>query len=206
MKKAICVRGLTLWCAVVISTASLPASVLFSSSAHAEESQGVIEEIIVNARRVAESQQDVPVAITAFTSEDIEQMAPRTLRDFDGTVPNLFVSMNAASAQGGAIFIRGIGYPGTEKTQAPGVGTIIDGVQLGSNTGQLMDTFDIQQVEVNRGPQGVLFGKNTTGGTISIKRIEPEFNEFGAALSGTFGDYDEQTFNCLLYTSDAADD
>ena len=68
------------------------------------------------------------------------QVSARTLRDFDGTIPNVFVSMNAASAQGGAIFIRGIGYPGTEKTQSPGVGTIVDGVQVDSNTGYTYST------------------------------------------------------------------
>lgn len=178
--------------AVVIALTTTIASPL--ASAQAREKSVGIEEVIVEARRVSESQQDVPIAVTAFTAADIENMAPRTFRDFDGTVPNLFVSMNAASAQGGAIFIRGIGYPGTEKTQSPNVGMIIDGVPLGSNTGQLMDMFDVQQVEVNRGPQGVLFGKNTTGGTINIKRIAPEFNKWGGAVSALYGDYDEQTF------------
>lgn len=154
----------------------------------------MLEEVIVNARRVSESAQDVPIAITAFSETELEVMAPRTMRDFDGTVPNLYLGMNAAAASGGAIFIRGIGYAGTEKSQAPGVGVIIDGVQLGSNTGQLMDTFDIRRVEVNRGPQGVLFGKNTTGGTISVERIAPQFNEWGGAVSGTYGDYNEKTF------------
>jgi iron complex outermembrane receptor protein len=172
---------------------AIPASLL-STTVLAQKSSVVLEEVIVNARRVSESAQDVPIAITAFTEQDIEILAPRTLRDFDGTIPNVFVSMNAAAAQGGAIFIRGIGYPGTEKTQSPGVGVIIDGVQLGSNTGQLMDTFDIERVEVNRGPQGVLFGKNTTGGTISIDRVAPKFNEWGFAFAGLYGDYDEQTF------------
>ena len=186
-----------LWTLCIGATISLP-TVLLAPSAIAAETSGVIEQVIVNARRVSESQQDVPVAITAFTEQDIENMAPRTMRDFDGTVPNLFVSMNAASAQGGAIFIRGIGYPGTEKTQSPNVGMMVDGVALGSNTGQLMDTFDIQQVEVNRGPQGVLFGKNTTGGVISIKRIAPQFNDWGVAVSAMGGSYGEQAFKGRL--------
>ena len=182
----------------IFSAIITAATVLVSPTAIAQDSGPVIEEIIVTSRRIAESQQDVPIAVTAFSEAQIENMAPRTFRDFDGTVPNLFVSMNAASAQGGAIFIRGIGYPGTEKTQAPNVGMIVDGVPLGSNTGQLMDMFDVQTVEVNRGPQGVLFGKNTTGGSIVINRIAPQFNDWGFAVSGTYGDYDEQTFKGRL--------
>ena len=180
----------TFLCSIVLTPFAIPAL--------AQQSSAVLEEIIVNARRISESAQDVPVAITAFSEAEIDMMAPRTLRDFDGTVPNLFLGMNAASASGGAIFIRGIGYAGTEKTQSPGVGVILDGVQLGTNTGQLMDTFDIRRVEVNRGPQGVLFGKNTTGGTISIERIAPEFNRWGGAVSLTYGDYEEQTFKGRL--------
>jgi iron complex outermembrane recepter protein len=157
-----------------------------------QASRGVIEEILVTSRRVEESQQNVPVAVTAFTQENIEQLAPRTLRDFDGLMPNVRIGMNTAGPSAGALFIRGIGYADIEKTQSPAVGVIIDGVYQGSSTGQLIDTFDVAQMEVNRGPQGVLQGKNTTGGSIVVTRVRPEFNEWGWALSAQAGNFDER--------------
>jgi len=160
--------------------ALLMASWLPSNSAvAAEESAGVIEEIVVTSRRVEESQQEIPVAVTAFTQDAIERIAPRTLRDFDGLMPNVRIGMNTAGPSAGSIFIRGVGYADIEKTQSPAVGVIIDGVYQGTSTGQLIDTFDVQQMEVNRGPQGVLQGKNTTGGSIVVTRVAPEFNRLG---------------------------
>lgn len=151
-----------------------------------------IEEILVTSRRIEESEQDVPVAVTAFSTEAIDQIAPRTLRDFDGLMPNVRIGMNTAGPSAGAIYIRGIGYADIEKTQAPAVAVIIDGVQQGSNTGQLIDAYDVAQLEVNRGPQGVLQGKNTTGGSIVVTRYRPQFNEWGWLASVQGGDYDEQ--------------
>ena len=162
------------------------------SAAQAQSQSGAIEEIIVTSRRIQESIQDVPVAVSAFTPDDIDRIAPRTLRDFDGLMPNVRIGMNTAGPSAGALYIRGIGYADIEKTQSPAVGVIIDGVYQGSNTGQLIDTFDVQQMEVNRGPQGVLQGKNTTGGSIVVTRVRPEFNEWGWVVSGQAGDYSEE--------------
>ena len=150
-----------------------------------------IEEIVVTSRRRAESVQDVPLAVTAFNSEDIERINPDTLRDIDGRMPNVFIGRQTAGPQMGAIYIRGLGYADVEKNIPPAVGVIIDGVFQGTNTGQLIDMFDVEQVEVNRGPQGVLYGKNTTGGTIVVKRVQPEFNEFGISIAGELGNYDK---------------
>ncbi len=177
------------WAVVV----SLPMIVAASPAQGAEEASGrVIEEIIVTSRRVEESQQEVPIAVTAFSEADVAQIAPRTLRDFDGLAPNVRIGMNTAGPSAGAIYIRGIGYADIEKTQAPAVGVVMDGVYQGSSTGQLIDTFDVRQMEINRGPQGVLQGKNTTGGSIVVTRYRPEFNDWGYALNVQGGDYDEQ--------------
>jgi iron complex outermembrane receptor protein len=176
-------------CAAALGFAS---TVTFPAQAAEQNAQGVIEEILVTSRRVQESQQEIPVAVTAFTPENIEQIAPRTLRDFDGLMPNVRIGMNTAGPSAGSLFIRGIGYADIEKTQSPAVGVIIDGVYQGTSTGQLIDTFDVAQMEVNRGPQGVLQGKNTTGGSIVVTRVAPEFNELGWKVSAQLGDYDEQ--------------
>ena len=169
-------------------------SIVGNFSAYAEEEARDMEEVVVTSRRRDESQQDVPLSVTAFNSERIEQLKPTTLRDFDSLAPNVFIGMNAAGPSNGQIFIRGIGYGGAEKTQSPQVGLIVDGIQLGSNTGQLIDAFDIESIEVNRGPQGVLFGKNTIGGNIVVNRVKPQFNEFGLNTSAEFGNYDSEVF------------
>ena len=148
---------------------ALLGSPLSTPTAHAAErdGSGVIEEIVVTSRRRAESVQDVPLSVTAFGEEKIDQIKPKTLRDFDGLAPNLYVGMNTAGPGASALYIRGVGYAGIEKAQTPQVGVIVDGVQMGSSTGQLIDAFDIESIEVNRGPQGVLYGKNTTGGKLA---------------------------------------
>jgi iron complex outermembrane recepter protein len=153
---------------------------------------GVIEELIVTSQRRAESIQDVPISVTAFNQEDIERISPRTLRDLDAMVPNVRIGMVTAAPGQGAIFIRGLGYADAENNQPPSVGLIIDGIFQGTNTGQLIDTFDIEQIEVNRGPQGVLYGKNTTGGTIVVKRAQPRFNEFGFDAAAQVGTENER--------------
>jgi iron complex outermembrane recepter protein len=156
------------------------------------DTSGVIEEIIVTSQRRAESIQDVPISVTAFNQQDIERISPRTLRDLDAMAPNVRIGMVTAAPGQGAIFIRGLGYADAENNQPPSVGLIIDGIFQGTNTGQLIDTFDIEQIEINRGPQGVLYGKNTTGGTIVVKRTQPRFNEFGFDLAGQVGTKNER--------------
>lgn len=170
--------------AFVVSTASTGAA-----AATEQAENRVIEEIVVSSRRRAESAQDIPISVSAFRAEDIERIAPQTLRDFDGLMPNVFIGMNTAGPSAGAVYVRGVGYADIEKTQSPAVGVVIDGVYQGSSTGQLIDAFDIEQIEVNRGPQGVLFGKNTTGGTIVVNRTRPT-GEFGLRASAELGDYE----------------
>jgi iron complex outermembrane receptor protein len=164
----------------------------------AEESTGAIEEITVTSRRLEESVQDVPLSVTVFGEEAINKLKPTTLRDFDGLAPNVYIGMNAAGPGNSAIYIRGVGYPGSEKTQSPQVGVIVDDVQLGSNTGQLIDVFDIESIEINRGPQGVLYGRNTIGGNIVVNRVKPKFNDLGFDVSAGTGNYSSRTLKARI--------
>ena len=168
--------------------------------AHAAEqdTSGVIEEIIVTSRRRAESAQDVPLSVTAFGAERIEQVKPKTLRDFDGLAPNIYIGMNTAGPSASALYIRGVGYADIEKTQSPQVGVIVDGLQIGSSTGQLIDAFDIESIEVNRGPQGVLYGKNTIGGNIVVNRVKPQLNDWGFRASAEAGNYASRVFKARV--------
>ena len=149
-----------------------------------------IEEIVVYTRKREEAILDVPVSVTAFTEETINNVAPSTLRDLDGLSPNVFIGMNTAGPSASAIYIRGQGYGDIEKTQAPPVGVVVDNVFLGSSTAQLVDTFDVEQIEINRGPQTILYGKNTTGGTIVIRRRKPEFESTNGRVRVSYGDYE----------------
>jgi iron complex outermembrane receptor protein len=149
-----------------------------------------IEEIVVTSRLREESIQEVPISVSAFSTEAIKAIAPQTLRDFDQLAPNVFIGNNIAGPSAGAIYIRGLGYADIEKTQTSNVGVVVDGVFLPSNTGQLVDTFDIEQITVNRGPQAVLFGRNTSAGTIVIRRGQPKLGEYDARISAHYGNYD----------------
>ena len=161
---------------------------------YAQEQARTMEEVVVTSRRREESQQDVPVSVTAWGAEAIEQVKPTTLRDFDSLAPNVYIGMNTAGPGASALYIRGIGYADIEKSQSPQVGVIVDGIQMGSSTGQLIDTFDVESIEINRGPHGVLFGKNTIGGNIVVNRVKPEFNDFGINTSAELGNYDSETW------------
>ncbi|MBM4384559.1 MAG: TonB-dependent receptor [Deltaproteobacteria bacterium] len=158
-------------------------------AAPAPQQEGV-EEIVVTSRLREESIQEVPISVSAFGSEAIKAIAPSTLRDFDQLAPNVFIGNNIAGPSAGAIYIRGLGYADIEKTQTSNVGVVVDGVFLPSNTGQLVDTFDIEQITVNRGPQAVLFGRNTSAGTIVIRRGQPKLGEYEARFAANYGNYD----------------
>ncbi|MDF8335317.1 TonB-dependent receptor [Novosphingobium cyanobacteriorum] len=129
--------------------------------------------IIVTARRRSESLQSTPVAITAVNTAMLENKAAVNIGDLQGAAPGLLITQQNSGAQAANISIRGLTYADIEKSQTPTVGVVVDGVTIGTNTGQLQDAFDIAQIEVLRGPQGTLFGANTIGGVINITRSKP---------------------------------
>ena len=146
----------------------------------------LVEEIVVVATRREEYLQDIPIAVSVIDKEDIETIKPRNLLDFSGLAPNVHIGESGAHPAGGAIFIRGQGYQDIEKTQNPPVGVVFDGIALGVSTGTIIDAFDIEQIEISRGPQGIFFGKNTTGGVINVRRSRPT-GEFGGKASIAYG-------------------
>ena len=156
-----------------------------------------IEEIIVTARKIEESAQDVPVAITAIT-EELRKSNIRNLSDLQGFAPNVIIG-NFGSRSGGAnLNIRGISPPRSDDNSfdAP-IAVMIDGVHLGTAAGQILENFDLERVEVLRGPQGTLFGKNTVGGVINVVRSKPT-GEFGARLKATIGEDGQQELRAVV--------
>src|SRR5690348_3258009 len=159
--------------------ASAPSPV-FAQSADAS----VLDEVIVTARRVEENLQDTPIAITALSAESLEERQIFRTDALDQVVPNLQFSNNAPLAgnnASSAIFIRGIGQTDPTSTVDPGVGLYIDEVYMGTAVGGTMEFRDIANVQVLRGPQGTLFGRNTIGGAILLTTTEPG-DEFGGTV------------------------
>ncbi|MBS0420196.1 MAG: TonB-dependent receptor [Proteobacteria bacterium] len=148
-----------------------------AQTAGAQDGAPVLEEITVSARKVTEKLQDVPISITALTANDIEAHGAQNLSGIARLTPNLTVDSTAAvsgSSVASTIFIRGIGQTDFTLNSDPGVGVYIDGVYLARSVGSLLDLVDIQSVEVLRGPQGTLFGKNTVGGALNVTSRPPQ--------------------------------
>jgi iron complex outermembrane receptor protein len=142
----------------------------------------------VTARKREESAQDVPVAITAL-SEELTSSTIRELRDLNGFAPNVQIDENGSRGGGGAsITIRGISPTRSDDNSFDSpIGVMIDGIYLGSLAGQVLENFDIERVEILRGPQGTLFGKNTVGGVVHVLRSRPT-GELGVRTKVTAGD------------------
>jgi len=165
------------------------AATVASQPSEVEREHGTIEEVIVTARKVRENQQDTPVAITAFSGEALEKRQIFQTDKLTQVVPNLQFGTNAPLAGNNSssqVFIRGIGQTDPTSTVDPGVGLYIDDVYIGSAVGSRMDLRDISSVQVLRGPQGTLFGRNTIGGAILLSTTEPA-NELGGMARGGLG-------------------
>jgi iron complex outermembrane receptor protein len=161
------------------------------SSAHAQEAPAAsgLEEIVVTARRREESLQDTPVAISAFTGAALERQQIFSTQDLDRVTPNLqFAAYGPLTGNNSAaqIFIRGIGQTDASSGVDPGVGLYIDDVYMGRAVGGVMDFRDTANVQVLRGPQGTLFGRNTIGGAV-LMATTPPGDKFAGTLRAGVG-------------------
>ena len=164
-----------------------------SAAAATEESDAVdeMDEVVVTARRREESLREVPVAVTALTERAIENAGVEDLADLDAEVPNLTIYAARGSSSTVTAYIRGVGQSDPLWGVDPGVGVYLDDVYIARPQGALLDVIDVQRIEVLRGPQGTLYGKNTIGGAIKYitKPLDPEFS---ASVGVTIGDYSQQ--------------
>ncbi|HSN52363.1 MAG TPA: TonB-dependent receptor plug domain-containing protein, partial [Woeseiaceae bacterium] len=156
----------------------------------------VLEEITVTARRREESLQDVPVAVSAFGSDLLRQLQADNLGALSANVPNLNLVQGRGSASSANVFIRGIGQPDALQTFDPGVGIYVDDVYMSRIQGALFDLYDVERVEVLRGPQGTLYGKNTIAGAIKIVSKKPadEFTGQVELLGGEYNRFDARAY------------
>jgi iron complex outermembrane receptor protein len=148
-----------------------------------------LEEVVVTARRRAESMQETPVAVTALDADALRDAGVRNLSDLNQIAPNIEVAKANGSAPLANVYIRGIGQRNSGANIDSGVGIYIDDVYLGRPDGALLDLNDIQSVQVLRGPQGTLFGKNTTGGALVFTTNKP-VDELEGSVGVRVGNFD----------------
>jgi len=156
------------------------------------EDTGTGNEIIVTASKREQTLQDVPIAVSVTTAETIERAQIRDLIDLQTVVPSLRVGQLQSSANTNFI-IRGFGNGANNPGIEPSVGVFIDGVYRSRSAAQIGDLPNIARVEVLRGPQSTLFGKNASAGIVSIVTREPQF-EFGGNVEASYGNYDAMVF------------
>jgi iron complex outermembrane recepter protein len=162
-----------------------------------------LDAVTVTARRREESLQDVPVAVTAFSEEDLRELQARNLDGLQGAIPNVNVVQGRASASSINVFIRGVGQPDALQTFDPAVGVYVDDVYMSRIQGALTNMFDVERVEVLRGPQGTLYGRNTAGGALKVITRVPGFDpRLDAEV--TVGDFGR--FEGRFYGAGAASD
>ena len=170
-----------------ISTA-LFGSALVSVTAMAQEAEDfAIEEILVTAQKRSETLQEVPIAITVFSSDSIDQTGVMELRDLTEYIPN--VTITQGTDFGAQINIRGVGANSRNIGFDSRVGVYLDGVYLGQGPALNQALVDLEQIEVLRGPQGTLFGKNTVAGAINMISVKPT-QEFEGSVTANAFNYD----------------
>ena len=173
-----------------LKTSVLSLSLLFLAypAQSQDSSASLIEEIIVTSQRTEESLQDVPIAVTALTGDMLEDMQIESGSDLQLVTPSL--SFQGADARGGAFNIRGITNLAVSATAESGVEIHVNDLPVGATTMQDGEFLDLERIEVLRGPQGTLYGKNSVGGAINLITARPVFGESLGKASVDMGDFD----------------
>lgn len=177
-----------------IGVSALAIATAHAGAANAQENSNdfQLEEIVVTAQKREQSLQDTPIAVTAVSGEDLRARGTGNISELQTFTPNLVfdtTSPVSGVSSGAVVFIRGIGQSDFQLTTDPGVGTYVDGVYLSRSVGGVLDVLELERVEVLRGPQGTLFGRNTIGGAISLVSRRPS-DEFGIKGQVTYGSRD----------------
>lgn len=182
-------------CGSCVVAMSMPLRAMAADAADAQDNGMELQEIIITARKREENIQKTPVAVTAFTEESMKFRNVETVDQVSQFTPNLQFDGSAALSGGGfnaTMFIRGVGQNDFATFSDAGVGLYIDGIYMGRTIGGIMDAVDMSRVEVLRGPQGTLFGRNTIGGAVNIITQQPtDDTQFRAeATTGEFNRLD----------------
>ena len=156
-----------------------------SQMSHALE----LEEVVVTAQKREQSSQDIPIAITAFTGDRLDDLGLTNSNEIAAKVPNLDIASPTGEGGVAVVFIRGVGLNDFATNNTGPIGMYVDEVYAGSSNGQVTMLYDIERLEVLKGPQGTLYGRNTTGGALNIISRAPT-EELEGYIRGTYGDFD----------------
>jgi len=185
------------------SAAAVTAGVLLALPTQQASAQGLstaaasmLEEIVVTARRREETLADLPLSVASISADAMQAQGIYNIDDVGEFVPNLTYT-NTDRRHVKAIYIRGIGNDSPVSIRPTGTGVYLDGQYLPNTRGQMLSTADVERVEVMRGPQGTLFGKNTTGGAINIVTTKPS-QEYEAEVLLRVGDYGTRDFKAMV--------
>ena len=154
---------------------------------NATAQSSMLEEVVVTAQKKEESLQDAPIAITALTASTIEDLDIANVVDLAGMAPNVHIINTPSNNTAATIAIRGGSTTNPAITWEPTVGMYLDGVYLGKGQGSVFDVVDLERVEILRGPQGTLYGRNTLGGAINLISKKPSGE--GLSTKVTLGNY-----------------
>jgi iron complex outermembrane receptor protein len=171
-------------------------SALMLSTAIAAPAFAQIEEVVVTAQKRSEDIQTVPIAISAFTSQDLAAHQIKAFKDIQFAMPNVTVSNGTFGASN--FEIRGIGSGAVAVSGDAGVSINQNEVYLSSAPVTSSTYFDIQNIEVLRGPQGTLFGQNATGGAVNVITNKPDLDNFASNLEGTYGNYSDEEVRAMV--------
>jgi iron complex outermembrane receptor protein len=176
--------------ALLLSSAAIVAPAGFAQAPDAPGAGGALEEITVTAQRRAENIQDVPIAISAFSANELEKRNVGSPLELIQYVPNMNGNNNTGLGSANVYYLRGLGNSESIATFDPPVGTYVDDIYIARQNSNNFGFFDVERVEVLRGPQGTLFGRNTTGGAINLLLRKPGDTLRGFAELG-FGAFGE---------------
>jgi len=179
-----------------VVTATTLTALLSMSDAHAQQNAGegasALETIVVTARKRAEDLQDVGGSVSAIGATELSRRFDVDLQGFANAAPNVMIDdLNQGPGNQAAIAIRGIGTSDLEKSFDPAAGVVLDGVFIGANSSAMIKALDLQSMEILRGPQGTLFGRNAIAGVINVTRRKPETEGFGAEVRAGYGNYSD---------------
>jgi iron complex outermembrane receptor protein len=194
-------------CIALFSYGLLASTTSFAADAGAPATPldtGTILEVVVTARRFAEDLQNVPIAVTALSAATIQTQDVTNLQDLNSFVPNMKIAADRATSSTINVYIRGVGQSDPLWGFEPGVGVYVDDVYLARPQAALLDVIDVQDLEILRGPQGTLYGKNTIAGAIKYvtRDIDGPATLTVSATGGNFGEHDEK----LSFSTPVIDD
>lgn len=158
-----------------------------------------LDQLLVTAQRHEQTLQQTPVSVSVFTPQQLEHKAVTRIDDLKYDIPNITIQQNTATSSGAKIFLRGVGQDESMFTADPAIAIYIDDVYIPRQNGAMFDLLDVERIEVLRGPQGTLYGRNATGGAIRYITRKPKGDErlLGEVTVGNFGRLDGR----LLYNT-----